>query len=220
VCEQHLASLVLAHKRGIQHLHEELMTLNSSIVIGGFLSIPNLIWDPNANHKCSLHKIDICQSAAWHHHRGVKMSCFKDREKLMDWSMKTLGAINDLIEIIPNDAIDYESFLPFPNLFNITIINVKQSVSLCPKSNSVACHKRMSKQGQCSFYLCHTTASTDLMEITLKYEPTQVAVKMLFMCHPEGPEDNEREVFGSRFKEGDRICHILRPQTSFFLCEC
>ena len=126
--------------------------MNNSITIGGFWTIPNLAWDANANQKCDIQKVDVCQPIFWRHHDQIIISCFADRLKMMNWSMTILHAINNLTQIVPNDAINYETLLPFPNLFNVTIENVKQSASICPKSNSVTCHMRMRRQGQCSFY--------------------------------------------------------------------
>ncbi|CAF1225474.1 unnamed protein product, partial [Didymodactylos carnosus] len=133
------------------------------------------------------------------------------------WSQQILNTNHSLERIIPNSETDFDSLLSFPNLFNITYVDVKKTVP-CQKSNSIACHKRMVQNGksQCSFNLCHTTNSTRMIEVIFKYEETNNLVTMLVMCHLLTTDEKKRYQTDGVAEE--EICHFVTPQTSYFIC--
>ncbi|CAF3845442.1 unnamed protein product [Rotaria sp. Silwood1] len=200
----------------MEHLFSALSNLHHSIRIGGYWTIPNFLWNPITNHRCNLEKVNMCRPELWNHHDDIKISCFENEFELLKWSKQILIPTKHLDSRIPNAETDFESLLPFPNLFNVTIINVEQS-QICQKSSSIVCHKRMDLHNdrKCSFYLCHTTKSTELINVTFQYEPTKIMVTMSMMCHPL----TKKQTRDYRTFKEDKICHFLSPQANFFLCD-
>jgi hypothetical protein len=219
MCDQELDNLDKMHHKGMEHIRSSLTYLNHSIEIGGYWTIPNFLWNSSVIHQCNFNTIGICQQEEWMHHHDLQISCFDNEQKLLNWIQNILN-INDsrkLNRLITNTEINLDQKLPFPNLFNVTILAFKNR-EICDKSrtNSIACHKRMDGE-QCSFYLCHTTSSTEMVDVTLQYEPTNIRLTMTMMCHPLTQEQaKENEIKGGI--PNDKICHFLTPQTHFFIC--
>jgi hypothetical protein len=219
ICEQQRGYRIQSHHIGMEHLKSTLLPLPRSILIGGYWNISNFLWNPATNDRCNLQKVDICRPELWDHHHDTNMSCFENKIQLLNWSRQIINITHDIQQISPNSETDFERLLPFPKLFEVKIIDI-QPFQLCPKSNSIVCHKRMNQtdNSQCSFYFCHTVNAntSQVISVTFKYEQeqTETLVTMLMMCHPL----TTQEIKEYRTVKGDQMCHFLRPQTSFFLC--
>ncbi|CAF0828903.1 unnamed protein product [Didymodactylos carnosus] len=211
ICNQNEIRLN-AHKKGMEHAYNDLTSsLNHSILIGGYWTIPNFLWNAATNHQCHLKKINTCRPDLWLP-LGILINCSDSIEQSLNWSQRTLHQkFSKLERLIPNTEV--KSALPFPNLFNVTILDIKQS-DVCQKQNSIVCHKQMSQHGghksRCSYYFCHTTEARDMIEITVKYENTNTTVSILMMCHT---------LPGNTGIPDDTKCHFLKPQTSFVFCD-
>ncbi|CAF4789804.1 unnamed protein product, partial [Rotaria sp. Silwood1] len=127
ICVQQSEHRIKVQHLGMEHLFSALSNLHHSIRIGGYWTIPNFLWNPITNHRCNLEKVNMCRPELWNHHDDIKISCFENEFELLKWSKQILIPTKHLDSRIPNAETDFESLLPFPNLFNVTIINVEQS---------------------------------------------------------------------------------------------
>lgn len=217
MCNQEQEKLIKRQYLTMEHLFSRLTTLNHSIEIGGYWTIPNFLWNPYTNDRCDLKKVELCRSEIHNHQDDVRLACFENEFQLLRWSRQIKKSVKtDFQRIIPNRHIAFDELLPYPNVFNVTILQFEQ-YNLCKKPNPIVCHRRMNLNGnsQCSFYLCHTTKSTDIWNLTFFYEPTRTRFNMLMMCHV---------LRSDQIKEyqtvlGDKVCHFLTPQTNFLLCD-
>ena len=128
-------------------------------------------------------------------------------------------------KVLPFESENVDQ-LPFPDAFNVTINSVKPS-TLCATSNSaISCH--LAIDNDCSFYLCHTINTTQLIEVTFEYNPpeaakvTSIQSTMTMMCHNKSIETLDRHdfLFDLLKRNGGNgtVCHFLSRQASFFMC--
>ncbi|CAF2772143.1 unnamed protein product [Rotaria sp. Silwood2] len=214
-CEAKISAARQIQLIGKFHTYRSLLQFNQTITIGGHMTISGL--ETYYRRECDLKGFKKCEKTEW---LNDKRWCFNitQEDQLLKLSQSVLKTQPSMKRVSPIVDENWK-LLPFPNLFNVTILSVK-SLESCNKTRQpIACH--MMLENDCLFYMCHTNNETKLIQLTIKYE--QLTVDLIMMCHLESIT---HYMLGDRIyrmlkQNGgqDTICHFANPQTNFFLCE-
>jgi hypothetical protein len=213
-CQTAISALERIQSIGMFHTYKSLLSLNQTITIGGHLIVPNL--QTRYKRECNLKGFKKCTKREW---LDEKRWCFNNQEEhqLLNYSQHILGTQSSMKYV--SSVVDQNwKLLPFPNLFNVTILDVKPLKS-CRNSQPIACH--MTLENSCLFYMCHTDNTIKLIQLTVGYK--QLKVDLIMTCHLESIKhykSMDRLYFILQQHGGqDTLCHLASPQTNFYLCE-
>ncbi|CAF1238405.1 unnamed protein product [Didymodactylos carnosus] len=107
--------------------------------------------------------------------------------------------------------------LPFPSLFNITIVQ-SNHLAGCD-GTPVVCHKFVSDDG-CLVTVCHAIKDTKVFEVVVTAKQVQKPIKAIVMCRygTTGFDKNGIAFNVLNKQPGDPICHFTMPET-FVVCK-
>ncbi|UJR20020.1 hypothetical protein I4U23_023154 [Adineta vaga] len=155
------------------------LAVNNTLSFGGpWGDVHQINDDDEVIDTCEISNISICNND--NNVPGEIRQCFHQIDEIKSYASDLFDVSNEKIEILKED--EKLAQLPFPETFNVTILEVSQ-ITGC-NGNPIVCHSMKTNASDCNtLYLCHAVKGTIVKQVIVDYNEEINDIKMYAMCH-------------------------------------